>query len=336
MSGWKVSGPGWKFALAAVVVVAGWWTVTHGVAGVTWHEVAAVLRGVPVSRLIEMGVVWVGGLAIYATVLSAALPGLGARRGLLLNLSGSAVANVMPFGGAVATGMNWRMVRGWGFPTSAFLSFCVLTNALDVLTKILLPLVAVTGLLAMSVHVPTTLWAVVAVCATAAVLVLLVPSVVLRKSTGPAGHAAPMPSRAWRLRSRLQDPAHRIRLLLRQHWPRLLPGSFAYVAAQVLLLLLSLRSVGLAPSLVVVLMAAAVERLGSLIPVTPAGTGIAEIGTVAWLVANGLDPVAVVAGVLLYRVFLVALEIPVGGILLGGWAWLERRRVTAPLTIEAA
>jgi uncharacterized protein (TIRG00374 family) len=303
---------------------------------VTWRDVAAVLGAVPVSRLTELAAVWVGGLAIYATVLAAALPGLGARRGLLLNLSGSAVANVMPLGGAAATGMNWRMVRHWGHSDGEFLSFCVLTNALDVMTKLLLPLVASGGLLAMSVHVPATLWGVVAVCAAIAGLVLLVPSLVLRSTARPEAAGAPKPSMAWRLRSRLHDPVSRIRVLLHQRWQRLLPGSVAYVVAQVLLLLLSLNSVGLAPSLSVVLMAAAVERLGSLIPVTPAGTGIAEIGTVAWLVANGLDPVAVVAGVLLYRVFLVAMEVPVGGLLLGGWAWLERRRLRAPSVLEAA
>ena len=55
--------------------------------------------------------IWLGGLGIYSLVLSAALPGLGVRRSLLLNLSGSAVANVLPLGGAVATALNWRMVR---------------------------------------------------------------------------------------------------------------------------------------------------------------------------------------------------------------------------------
>jgi uncharacterized membrane protein YbhN (UPF0104 family) len=74
-------------------------------------------------------------------------------------------------------------------------------------------------------------------------------------------------------------------------------------------------------------MAAALERLGTLVPITPGGAGVAEIGTVAWLVAIGLDPVEVVAGVLLYRIFLVAMEIPVGGVLLGCWAWLQRSTV---------
>jgi uncharacterized membrane protein YbhN (UPF0104 family) len=75
----------------------------------------------------------------------------------------------------------------------------------------------------------------------------------------------------------------------------------------------------------VVLMAAAIERLGTLIPLTPGGTGIAEVGTIAWLVAMGVDPVGAVAGVLLYRIFLIVMEIPVGGVLLGGWAWRRRR-----------
>ena len=87
--------------------------------------------------------------------------------------------------------------------------------------------------------------------------------------------------------------------------------------------------------LVLVLMAAAIERLGTLVPITPGGTGVAEIGTIAWLVAVGVDPVQVVAGVLLYRVFLIVMEIPLGGLLLGGWAWAHRTSTrSAAATIE--
>jgi uncharacterized membrane protein YbhN (UPF0104 family) len=106
----------------------------------------------------------------------------------------------------------------------------------------------------------------------------------------------------------------------------MLVGSTAYIASQVLLLDLSLRTVGLRPALSVVLVAAALERLGTLLPVTPGGAGVAEIGVIAWLVATGLDPASVVAGVVLYRVFLVVMEIPVGGALLGGWAWCQHQR----------
>jgi uncharacterized membrane protein YbhN (UPF0104 family) len=311
--------------LALAIVAAGTWTVMHGVAGVSWQQVATVLMAVPLRRLAGLAVVWGVGLSVYATVLAAALPGLGVRRGLLLNLSGSAVANVLPLGGAVATGLNWRMVRRWGHTDSAFASFCLLTNGLDVVTKLLLPPAAVLGLVVMSVHVPRPLWGVAATCSALAALLVAVSMVVLRPGRRLDGRGG----RSRALGARLHGPVGRIRALLRTRWSRLLPGSVGYVAAQAVLLLFSLHAVGLNPSLPVVAMAAAIERLGSLIPVTPAGTGVAEIGTVAWLVANGLDPVGVVAGVLLYRVFVVALEIPVGGLLLGGWAWLERRRTTA-------
>jgi uncharacterized membrane protein YbhN (UPF0104 family) len=287
----------WRPALLVGVVAAGLWTATHGVAGVGWREVGVVLRGVSVVHLVWLAALWLAGLVIYAgAVLAPALPGLTAGRGLMMNLTGSAVANVMPLGGAAATALNWRMVRGWGHSNGAFVGFCVTTNVLDVLSKLALPVVAVTALAAASAPVPTAAWMMAAGCGAA----LLLAGVL---------HAV-----------------DRIRALLSSRWHRLVPGSIAYLVAQVLLLDASLYAVGLHPPVVAVLMAAAVERLGTLVPITPGGAGIAEIGAVAWLVGSGLDPVQAVAGVLLYRVFVFALEIPVGGALLGGWAWWERAR----------
>jgi putative heme transporter len=311
----------WVLVFVVVVAFGGLWTATHGVAGVAWADVGVALRGVTAWQLLRLTLVWFGGLAIYSTVLAAALPGVGVRRSLLLNLSGSAVANVVPLGGAVATALNWRMVRSWGHSDVAFVTFCVLTNALDVLSKLLLPAVGVAALVAVSVHVPTLLWLVAGCCLVVALVVVLLHAHLVGHGGGPAGSPH---RRVAAVRLRLHESATRIHAVLTGGWSRLLPGSVCYVAAQVLLLWLCLRAVGLDPSLGVVLMAAAVERIGSLVPVTPAGTGVAEIGAVAWLVAAGLDPASVVAGVLLYRIFLVLMEIPVGGLLLGAWAWLQR------------
>ncbi|MDQ6641109.1 MAG: flippase-like domain-containing protein [Actinomycetota bacterium] len=323
----------WKTALALAVVSGGWWTAAHGVAGVAWGDVVSVLRGVAPWQLGLLAGIWLGGLCIYATVLSAAMPGLGLRRSLLLNLSGSAVANVFPLGGAVATALNWRMVRKWGHSNGAFVSYCVLTNALDVLTKLVLPLVGVAALVVLSVHVPTVLWAVAGSCAVLLLVglaVLQVQTSRVRPDRGAESHESA--DQRWHsaLRRHLRDSGGRIRSLLALRWPRLLPASAGYIAAQVALLFFSLRAVGLVAPVTVVLMAAAIERLGSLIPLTPGGTGVAEVGTIAWLVASGLDPVEAVAGVLLYRVFLVAMEVPLGGLLLGGWAWLQRASASNP------
>lgn len=307
--------------IVAALVCGGLWTATHGVAGTTWTDVTSVLRGLRLRQVAMLSLIWLSGLAVYASVLSAALPGLGVRRSLLLNLSGSAVANLIPFGGAVATGLNWRMVRTWGHSNLAFATFCVLTNALDVATKLILPVVAVIGLTLAAGHVPVAMWVVASVCTAVLVVVGAIQAVVLR-SGRPESQA---PLRQTMLRT------HR---LLLEHWSRLVPASLVYVAAQVALLEFSLRAVGLQVSVPIVLMAAAIERLSSLVPFTPGGAGFAEIGTIAWLVANGLDPVAVVAGVLVYRFFLIAMEVPVGGLLLGGWAWSQRspRRALASAT----
>jgi uncharacterized membrane protein YbhN (UPF0104 family) len=298
----------------------GLWTASHGVAGATWGDVFTVVRTLRPVQVATLAGIWLAGLAVYATVLSAALPGLGLRRGLLLNLSGSAVANVMPFGGAVATGLNWRMVRAWGHSNLAFATFCVLTNALDVATKLVLPVVAVIGLTLAAGHVPVMLWVTAAICAIALLVALLVQALVLR--THRCAQVLDSPRRT----------IIRIHRVLLDHWRRLLPASLVYVAAQVILLGFSLRAVGLVVPVTVVLMAAAIERLSSLVPFTPGGAGFAEIGTIAWLVANGLDPIEVVAGVLVYRFFLIAMEVPVGGLLLGVWAWFQRssRQVLGP------
>jgi uncharacterized membrane protein YbhN (UPF0104 family) len=311
----------WKAAVVLAVAVGGLWTATHGVAGVAWRDVVHDLRGLTVGRLLGLAAIWFGGLGIYSLVLSAAMPGLGIRRSLMLNLSGSAVANVLPLGGAAATALNWRMARRWGHSTGAFVAFCVLTNFLDVATKLVLPLVAVAALAAVSAHVPVALWAVAAGCA-AALLLILGSQALLRRPSAAADQ--PGSGRWAALRAHVRESGDRIRGLLARQWPRLLPASAAYVAAQVVLLFFCLRAVGLDAPVTAVLMAAAIERLGTLVPVTPGGTGVAEIGTIAWLVASGLDPVQVVAGVLLYRIFLVAMEIPVGGALLGAWVWLQR------------
>jgi uncharacterized membrane protein YbhN (UPF0104 family) len=317
----------WKSTLIGVLVCGGLWTATHGVAGATWSDVLAALTALHARQVLTLTAIWLGGLGLYATVLSAALPGLGVRRSLLLNLSGSAVANVIPFGGAVATGLNWRMVRTWGHSNLSFATFCVLTNALDVATKLVLPMVAVIGLTVAAAHVPVALWVVASVCAAALLVAGVVQSLVLRSGTrAPESDAAP--HGRWSSLSRVLVPLHqtvlRTRGLLVDRWGRLLPASIAYVAAQVALLVFSLRAVGLEAPLAVVLMAAAIERLSSLVPLTPGGAGFAEIGTIAWLVANGLDPVMVVAGVLVYRFFLIAMEVPLGGLLLGAWAWFQR------------
>ena len=313
-------GHAWKAAFVLAVAGGGLWTATHRVAGVAWTDVAELLRQVSPHQIVVLTVIWLGGLGIYSLVLSAALPGLGVRRSLLLNLSGSAVANVVPLGGAVGTALNWRMVTRWGHSNAAFVAYCLLTNVLDVGSKLVLPLVAVAGLSLVSAHVPTTLWLVAGGCAAVLLLACALQVVVRRSDGGALARGRVMTLVATQVRG----SGSRISEVFVHGWVRLVSASAGYLAAQVALLDMSLRTVGMHPPLTVVVMATAVERLGTLIPITPGGTGVAEVGAIAWLVATGQPPVQAVAGVLLCRIFLVVLEIPLGGVLLAGWVWSRR------------
>ncbi|MGH3411582.1 MAG: lysylphosphatidylglycerol synthase transmembrane domain-containing protein [Marmoricola sp.] len=310
-----------QVALAAALVGGAVWTASHGVAGVTLSDVVTVLVGVDPWRLAMLAGFWFGGLCIYAVVLSAALPGLGVRRSLVLNLSGSAVANVIPLGGAVATALNWRMVRGWGHSNRSFVSFCMLTNAFDVGAKLVLPLVAVATLVIFSMHVPTPLWIAAAIPVAALVAILLLRPWLRRTAT-----VGPERTSRWlaRVMVQVREAVAHLRRVAVRSWRPMVPGSLLYVAAQVLLLYLCLDTAGAKIAFPVVLAAAAVERLVSLVPITPGGTGVAEAATVAWLLAAGADPTSAIAGVLLYRLFLFAMEIPVGGAVLACWALLHR------------
>lgn len=322
--------PSWGRALLSLALLGlagvGIWTAAHGVAGVSWTEVGKVFHGLHLWQLVALSALWLGGLAVHSVVLAAALPGLGMRRGLVLNLTGSAVANVLPLGGAVATALNWRMARLWGHSNVAFVSFCVLTNVLDVLTKLLLPVVAVVALLSFSISVPPVLLWVSGGCAVALMGATLTHLLTLQP-TDQAEVTAPGRSRWETWRDQVLVSLRRVQVLLQQQWVRLVPACLLYIAAQVALLYCCLLAVGLHAPLTVVLMTAAIERLASLFPITPGGAGTAEIGAIAWMVASGLPPVEAVAGVLLYRVFLILMEIPVGGLVLGGWAWQRRLTV---------
>jgi uncharacterized membrane protein YbhN (UPF0104 family) len=310
-----------RLALAVVMLVTAVWVVRHGVAGIAFSAVARVVGDVGAGHLALLALIWASGLAMYCVVLSSAFPGLGARRTLTVNLTGSAVANTIPLGGALATALNWRMLRGWGHSNAAFVAFSTVTNALAVLMKLVLPVVAVGCLVAASAQVPFVLWCTAIACA-----VVLVGAAAIAVWLSFRTSTASPPRHRWlrRIESFLAGSGTQIVQIVRRRWAWLLAGSLAYTGAQVVLLGASLHAVGLNVPIATIIAAAAIERLGTVIPLTPGGAGVAEAGTVAWLIATGLDPTQAVAGVLLYRAFVVVMEIPVGGAVLAGWVWRNR------------
>jgi uncharacterized protein (TIRG00374 family) len=115
--------------------------------------------------------------------------------------------------------------------------------------------------------------------------------------------------------------------VFRGGWRPMTLGMVAYLALQLALLWLCFALLGSSISLPVLMTGLAVERLLTLITITPGGAGVVEVGTAAALVALGGDPVAVTAGLVLFRGFTYLLEIPVGGVTLAVWLVNDRRRI---------
>src|SRR3954449_639405 len=109
------------------------------VAGTPWRAIGTTVGSVPVAALLALVALWAAGLVTHTIALTAALPGLTHRRALLMSLTGSAVANVLPLGGAAGVALNYRMTRAWGFTPASFASYTVVTNFWDTVTKLFLP-----------------------------------------------------------------------------------------------------------------------------------------------------------------------------------------------------
>ncbi|WP_238009155.1 lysylphosphatidylglycerol synthase transmembrane domain-containing protein [Dactylosporangium sp. AC04546] len=314
------------FVVAAAAVV---WAASHASAvGASWSRAGHLIAGLGWRWLLVLGFVWFLGLWVHTVVLTASLPGLTHRRALTLNLSGSAVSNVLPLGGLAGTTLNLGMIRGWGHSNLEFARFVVVSKAADLVAKLTMPLVAVVVLL-LSGTAPDgrgVWW--LAAAGAAAVAGLLVVAALLGR-TAPLLRLVAAAERAVRRRrtawtaavSDLLDGTDR---LVRRRWTRLSWGMGAYWLLQGALLWYCCVAVGLDVSVPVVLAALVAERALTLLAITPGGAGLVEAGTVGVLIALRVDPTTALAAVLLFRAFVFAAEIPVGG--LATALWLASRR----------
>lgn len=328
-----------RVAGAVALAVAALVWVFPRVTGAAWSGIASVLIGVRWWELGMLTAVWAAGLLAYSFVLTGALPGLSRRRALTLNLTGSAVSNVAPMGGAFGVAANLMMVKAWRFRPSAFAAFTVVTNIWDVMGKLALPIVALVTVLGSRDLTSSTLRA--TALTTCVVLGVLLTTIVLvlrsDRFAVVVAHACTLLLRGLaprRVAPRLEgfepallDTRARVRAVIARTWPQLTGGTIAYLALQGVLLWACLRVVGATPSLSVVVAAFAVERLLTLAVITPGGAGLAEAGSAGVLVALGVDPLMAAAGILLFRAFTFLLEIPVGGLWLGGWVVARARAV---------
>jgi uncharacterized protein (TIRG00374 family) len=308
--------------------------------GTSWASVLGAFEALPVLTLAVLAALWIAGLTCNSVALAASLPGLTTRRALMLSLSGSAVANLLPLGGAAGVGLNYAMSRSWGFSRKSFAAYTVTTNVVDVAAKLAVVAAASAILLvggdAALLHggATTALEALLVLPVVAAVL-LHQPSAArlggaLDRVAGVVARVIRRPLRLG-LQERLPHLTAATVNLIQRRWGRLALGTVSYAGLQVLLLWACMHAAGLDLDLVSLAGAYAVDRLLTLLPLTPGGLGLVEGGMAAALTALGAASEPAVLGVVLYRAFTYLAEIPVGGLTAVVWT-LRRRHSDRSLT----
>jgi len=329
-----------------------WWRVAEGIASVAlgaalliwglplvagsdWSSIGSVFSELTLWQVVVLGLVWQFGLWVHTIALCAALPGLSSPRAWFLNQTGSAVSNLLPLGGAAGTALNYSTCRVWGFSTAAFLRWALVTNIWDTLGKLVVPAVAVLWLVASDTTSPDTLVSAAVVGAVVLGLMVAFTWFMLHRDVGMKVVARALDTLVHSLHLRRLRDQHfaadagqfrrQLADLVAHAWGRLTVGKAAYALSQAALLWLCVLWLGGEASPAVVFAAFAAERVLSMAVVTPGATGVVEVGMTGTLVWFGVDPAIAAASVLLYRAFVIGLEIPFGGTALLWWLIRTRR-----------
>jgi uncharacterized membrane protein YbhN (UPF0104 family) len=313
------------------------------ITGSEYSEIFDELQLLTVWQFFALFVVWLAVMATYTGVLTAALPGLSHPQALVVNLAGSAVSNVIPFGGAAGVAATYAMTMSWGFEVPSVTLAILVTGIWNVFLKLGLPVLALLILIAAGEAtaglVAPALIGLVVLATGVVALTLILRSEQLADRVGRVaeriGRALyrlvrrPPPTQ-WR--QRVLDFRHQSIDLLRARWRQLTVWMLVYNAGQFTLLLLCVRVLGTDThdlGWIEVLAAYAFANVLTTIAVTPSGVGFVEAGAVAALIAFGGPEAASAAAVFLFRGFTYLMEIPLGAI---GWlVWGTRRSWRRPL-----
>lgn len=307
-----------------------------------YSEVWEVVSGLSWEWIVGLVAITVVNLLSNAPPWMAALPGLGFLNALRVTSASSALSLVAPGGTAVAMATQFGMLRTWGFQGRPVGLAVGLTNIWGQLITYGFPVIALALLTGQGGRNSTLDWVALIGLGVFAVIV--------------AGFAIGLASK--RLTNRIGDRAASIATwlkhlihkrpvrwtgadfvrfraeaidLLRRRWHVLTVAMLASQLSVFLVLLATLRAVGIHPNQVSVVEAFAawslIRALGS-IPITPGGFGIEEVALTGALVGFGAGNAQSVAATLVYR-FLTVVPVLVLGLVAAGTYRLGRPKAAA-------
>lgn len=259
----------------------------------------------------------------------AALPGLRLGHAAVLTQTTTSVANTLPGGGAIAVGLTYTILKSWGFTGTDTALYVGVTGLWNIFTKLALPVISIALLVATgkssAAYVTAAIVGILVLAIAVAVLAAIFASERLARRVGDLLQRVATPVlHLFRYRKELHwgDGAVRFRRdtigLVEHRWIRLTFFTILSQLALFLVLLVSLRHMGVSQADVTVAQAFAVfsfSRLLSAVPVTPGGVGVIDLGYVGGLAALVPAPLKpeVVAAVLLFRLLTYGVQIPIGG-----------------------
>ncbi|MBB5954878.1 uncharacterized membrane protein YbhN (UPF0104 family) [Saccharothrix tamanrassetensis] len=293
-----------SLALAAWLVIA----LIPTIGGVGWTAIGERLTDVGPVTLLGLTALWLAGLWTYTYVLTGSLPGLRNTQAFSLNAAGSAVSNLLPFGGAAGVAVTAMMAASWGHTARAITTSTIVSGLWNALFRVTLPLVA------LAVQGAAVLGRGVLAGTLATAGALVVATVLLTRLRWLGGL---LKGRAGRFLVRLHGETAQV---IRNGWVGMTAGMTAYLVLQALLLWCCLAVTGTQLPIPALIAAFAVSRLLTLAVITPGGFGVSENGTIALLVALGTPAAPAVAGVLLFAFFTYLMEIPMGGVVWLSWS----------------
>lgn len=318
-----------------------------------YSKVWAEIKEMTWLELVTIAAVSLWNIVTYWFVMVASLPRSNYWQAMKVNQTSTAIANTMPGGGALGIGVTYGMYMSYGFtPTEISLSVAI-SGIWNNFVKLGMPIIAL-ALLSIQGGASTSL-----VLAGLAGVGLMVTAIILFwLSLRSEAKARAIGNRLSRVASSITrilrrpavkawgDSFARFRTdaieLLKRRWLQLTVATVVSHVSLYLVLLLTLRHVGVSQDEVgwiQVLAAFSFVRLVSALPITPGGLGVVELGLTAALVTAGGNRAQVVASVLVYRALTYLVPIPFGGITYLLWqrhSEERRRRVEEDNDARAA
>ena len=294
----------------------------------SYSQVWPILKGLSAAQIVWLVLAQFLSRAAYWSVYMAALPGLRFWPSAVLIQTNSAMASVLPAGGAFAVGITYEMLGSWGFSSASVTELIGVSGIWNFGVKLTMPTVSVLLLLATGVKSHQLVVAAAAGLAICLVAGVVIGLVLWKEQVASALGSIADRVATWFLRPFRKGPVTSLEPAVvdirrqtievaRTRWFWLTVSSVSSQLAAFLVFLLSMRFAGIPASkasLAVVFAAFTFGMLAGSVPVTPGGLGTADAVYIAVMVAGGAPSSAAVAGDLIFRTLTYLLPIPVGAI----------------------